>query len=116
MAVDSSGWIVLGISWACQIPRLSLEKQSRAQTPRVCGGRRLKGLGCFFSLLRNGLKLGTCLLGAGRLMAPHFCFSSSSSETTESLLKGDTWTMVRALESSGKSSWSEHSLRPTVFV
>lgn len=58
----------------------------------------------------------TCLLGAGRLMAPHFCFSSSSSETTESLLKGDTWTMVRALESSGKSSWSEHSLRPTVFV
>lgn len=54
--------------------------------------------------------------GCRETYGPTLCFSSNSSKTTESLLKGDRWAMVRALESSGKASCSEHSLGPIVFV
>lgn len=96
---------VLSISWACWVPRLSPEKSSRTQTPRICGERRrLRGWE-HFSLLKDSLKAGdTCLLGAGRLMALRICFPGSSARTTASLLKGNRWTMVKALEGSCRSS------------
>lgn len=47
--------------------------------------------------------------------APHICFSSNSARTAESLLKGNRWTTVWAPESSTKSSYHDHSLRPMVF-
>lgn len=95
---------------------MSLEKRSQAQTPRIYGEkRRLRGLESF-SLLKDSLKAGnTCPLGTGRLIAPHTFFPSNSAGTIESLLKGKRWTMVRALGSSNKSLYHEHSLRPIVF-
>lgn len=73
-------------------------KEEQSPDTRICGERqRLRGLEhCSF--------LKDSLLGAERHMAPHISFPGKSARTPELLLKGNKRTMVRALESSSKSS------------